>query len=92
MKFSNLLLLCMIIFILMNVYQLFGQNYALQFDGVDDYLDMGFGINLANSSMTLEAWAKRSAIGESHIILGQGNASTNQGLHVGFRSCHRANL
>ena len=34
------------------------QNYALQYDGEDDYLNMEDDIDLANSSFSLEVWAK----------------------------------
>jgi hypothetical protein len=62
------------------------QNHALEFDGIDDYINFGNSINIANSSFTTEFWAKDYAIGGNHFILFQGTSSTNYGLHVGFRS------
>lgn len=58
---------------------------ALNFDGVDDEVIIP-GINLNNSSFTLETWAKRNSIGTFDIIFGQGNLATNAGLHIGFRN------
>jgi hypothetical protein len=58
---------------------------ARQFDGVDDHVNAGSNINLADSSFTLAAWAKRDRTGDEWII-SQGKGSTNTGLHFGFRS------
>lgn len=72
-------------------YNVYGEgstpSKALNFDDVDDYVDAGTGINLANNSFTIEFWAKKSAgsTGDDHIIgLGE-NTTTNNALHVGFR-------
>lgn len=44
-------------------------SYALDFDGVDDYVDAGTGISLANASFTVAFWAKRDAIDKyAHVI------------------------
>ena len=58
MKFSNLLQLFLLVFILIGVSQLFGQNYALQFDGVDDYVQLTNAnlLGLTNTSFTVENW------------------------------------
>ncbi|MEA5581229.1 LamG-like jellyroll fold domain-containing protein [Nodularia harveyana UHCC-0300] len=58
---------------------------AMQFDGKDDYVDCGNGINLANSSFTIEFWAKRNALGAWNIAIGQGQMVNNQGLNIGFQ-------
>ncbi len=59
---------------------------ALSFDGTDDYVDAGTGINIASKSFSLVAWAKRDSIDTVDYIFGQGTTSTNHGLHFGFRS------
>jgi len=46
----------------------------------------GPAIPLANSSFSVETWARRSSIGTIDWIVGHGTAATNLGLHVGFRS------
>ncbi len=59
---------------------------AISFDGSNDYVDTGTGINIANQSFTVSAWAKRSSTGTWDLIFFQGSGSVNNGLHVGFRS------
>ncbi len=60
-------------------------GYALKFDGVDDYVNAGSGVNIADSSFTVEFWAKRSANSAGYIF-SQGIASENQGLHIGWNT------
>ena len=60
-------------------------GYAVSLDGVDDYVSVPAGqINLANSSFTIEFWAKRARTG-AEFIVGQGTGQANQFLHIGFR-------
>lgn len=61
-------------------------GYALDFDGVDDGVEVAPGINLANASFTVAFWAKRSSIDTADIVVTQGTATTNQWLHIGFRA------
>ena len=59
---------------------------AVQFDGVDDTINVSDGINLANQSFTAAFWAKRDTTGRVDLLLYQQGAwTTNQVLHVGFR-------
>ena len=59
---------------------------GLEFDGADDRVTTaGTAINLANSSFTLSAWARRDSSGSYDIILGQGNQNNNNHLQFGFR-------
>lgn len=58
---------------------------VMQFDGENDSIDCGNEINLANSSFTIDFWAKRSALGKWNIIIGQGQPQANKGLHIGFQ-------
>ena len=62
------------------------QGSVLTFDGVDDYIDCGNGINLVDASFTLEFWAQRKKPNQWHIIFFQGDYITNKGLHFGFRN------
>jgi len=57
----------------------------LNFDGVDDYVQVPAGINLANSSFTVEFMAKRTATNVNNYVLKQGNQVNNDLLHIGFR-------
>jgi hypothetical protein len=41
-------------------------------------------INLANHSFTLEGWAKRASNGNWDYLLGQGPATTQDGLQFGY--------
>lgn len=60
------------------------------FDGENDYLNCGSGINLANQSFTIEFWAKRgNTSGDHQFIVAQGTNGTNKGLHAGFRQNNR---
>jgi len=56
---------------------------ALSFDGVDDYVQAG-AIPLANSSFTIEAWARRDSAVGMDFIVGHGGGGTDQSLHFGF--------
>jgi len=73
-------------------FNVFGEGSApstgLEFDGNNDYVDAGTGINLANSSFSIEFWAKKSVLssGSDDHIIGLGdNTTTNNALHIGFR-------
>ena len=58
---------------------------ALQFDGVSSQVTMP-AYPLANSSFTLEFWARRAEIGRTDYMTGQGSTgATDRALHVGFR-------
>ncbi len=60
---------------------------GIHFDGSDDRIVISNGsIDLRATSFTTEFWVKRDAIGSADYIIGQGWASTNMGLTIGFRS------
>ena len=77
-------------------YNVYGVGTApstgLVFDGIDDYVDAGTGINLTNSSFSIEFWAKKKNMlttNDNHIIgLGETTA-TNNALHIGFRNTNQ---
>jgi hypothetical protein len=57
----------------------------LNFDGVNDYVSIPSGINVSNSSFTVEFMAKRTATNVNNYVLKQGNQANNNLLHIGFR-------
>jgi|GEM_PF-3487462 len=60
-------------------------NAGLEFDGKDDYVDLGSAVNLTNQSFTIEFWAARKSTGTNDFIVGQGQNGQNSALHIGFR-------
>jgi len=63
-----------------------GQS-AANFDGGDDKLEFTPRFALANQSFSISTWAKRRAINRFDILFATGqSASTNNGLHMGFKS------
>lgn len=62
-------------------------GYDLRFDGVNDYVRVSPGPNLANVSFSIEFWVRRGdAHSGDHWIVSQGPESPNVGLHIGFRN------
>jgi len=57
----------------------------LNFDGVNDYVEVPSGINIANSSFTVEFYAKRASSDVNSMVLTQGYEVNNGLLHIGFR-------
>jgi len=77
-------------------YNVYGVGTApstgLVFDGIDDYVDAGTGINLTNSSFSIEFWAKKNMLitGNDNHIIGLGETTTtNNALHIGFRGSNQ---
>ncbi|MEQ8470346.1 MAG: LamG-like jellyroll fold domain-containing protein, partial [Marinoscillum sp.] len=62
-------------------------NYALYFDGTDDYVS-GTGINLANSDFTIETWINSgNPSNNNQTIFGLGsNGTDDQALHIRLQS------
>ncbi len=58
---------------------------AVEFDGLDDAVLIGDDLALS-ASFTVAFWARRASAGRSEMIVGQGQALSNQGLSIGFRS------
>lgn len=56
---------------------------ALHFDGINDYVGIS-GIDIANKSFSLSAWARRNVTDSTLLIFGQGIGGQNQSLHVGY--------
>ncbi len=57
---------------------------AGDFDGSEDYVDTGSGVNITNLSFTISGWVKRDVTNVYEMVVSQGTSSTNQGLHFGF--------
>ncbi|MFW9895740.1 MAG: DUF2341 domain-containing protein, partial [Candidatus Thorarchaeota archaeon] len=58
----------------------------IDFDGSDDYVNVGSSINIASSTFSVSAWAKRGSSISADIIFQQGTSGQNTGFHAGFRS------
>lgn len=64
----------------------FTNPFALQLVGTShQYVSAGTGINLANTSFTVMAWAKRSTTAGKQWVVGYGTNSTDKALVLGFR-------
>jgi hypothetical protein len=64
----------------------FTNPYALNLVGTaHQYVSAGTGINLANTSFTVMAWAKRSTTAGKQWVIGYGTNSTDKALVLGFR-------
>ncbi|MFX1469027.1 MAG: DUF2341 domain-containing protein, partial [Promethearchaeota archaeon] len=59
---------------------------SIDFDGTDDYINLGSSINIASSSFSVSTWAKRGSSSTADIIFQQGPPGNNTGFHAGFRS------
>lgn len=57
----------------------------LNFDGVNDNVQIPTGINISNSSFTIEFYAKRTLSNTNDYVFNQGSFFTNNNLHIGFR-------
>ena len=55
---------------------------------MNDFVNGGSGINIANSDFTVSAWVRRGSFGTWDVIWGQGGSpgSENNSLHIGFRN------
>ena len=47
-----------------------GQDYSLQFDGVDDYVDIADNdiLDIGTSDFTIQFWIKTNDVNRAHII------------------------
>jgi len=61
---------------------------ALEFDGVDDHIQV-YGVDLAHSSFTAAFWARRDSLGQYDLAISQGSRNLDRGLHIGFRDNNR---
>lgn len=64
----------------------FADPFALNLVGTShQYVSAGTGINLAKTSFTVMAWAKRSTTAGKQWVIGYGTNSTDKALVLGFR-------
>jgi hypothetical protein len=64
----------------------FDDPFALNLVGTSrQYVNVGTGINLAKTSFTVMAWAKRSTTAGKQWVIGYGTNSTDKALVLGFR-------
>jgi hypothetical protein len=83
-KLWGAFLYVLICFCLLSVSVYADIQYAILFDGSNDYINAG-NIPLNNKSFTIECWAKRDTSGGWDLIFAQGQQETNRNLQVGFR-------
>jgi probable HAF family extracellular repeat protein len=57
---------------------------AVQFDGIDDYIDAGTQIDLSGRPFTIEFWIYRATTGDQRAIVSQGAASPGGSLIIGY--------
>jgi hypothetical protein len=68
----------------------FADPFALNLVGTShQYVNVGTGINLAKTSFTVMAWAKRSTTAGKQWVIGYGTNSTDKALVLGFRDNDR---
>ncbi|ETR65637.1 MAG: hypothetical protein OMM_05969 [Candidatus Magnetoglobus multicellularis str. Araruama] len=65
------------------------EKRSLYFDGIDDYVNMGNGIELRQRSFSVEFYARRSSINKELTIIGQGINVDNNRLTIGFSSTNK---
>ncbi|MBL6962896.1 MAG: T9SS type A sorting domain-containing protein [Bacteroidetes bacterium] len=63
-----------------------GSGYALKYDGDNDCVNCGSGIDISNHDFTIEFWAKRNPDPSNQFVIGAGTWNKGHyGLHIGFR-------
>jgi hypothetical protein len=63
-----------------------GSGYALSFDGVDDHVNCGDSISIADHDFTIEFWCRREPNTANEFVIGHGTWNKgDEGLHIGFR-------
>lgn len=63
-----------------------GSGYCLSFDGIDDCVDCGKNVKIANHDFTVEFWARREPDASNRFVVGHGKFNSgSKGLHIGFR-------
>ncbi len=62
---------------------------SVLFDGVNDVVNVGSQIALANASFSVAFWARRSTTGRLEAVVGQGSPGSSTGLLLGFRANDR---
>ena len=76
--------LFMLVFIAVSILPLFGQNYALYFDGVDDYVEVPDNPSLdLSDELTIETWFNWISSGDEwHAIVSKGPTDENYALYI----------
>lgn len=57
----------------------------VNFDGVDDYVEVPGGVGLQGKDFTIEFWARANGTGSEHIIISQG-IDPNEAIQIGFNA------
>jgi hypothetical protein len=66
----------------LNGYEL-NHNTSVDFDGVNDFVKIGEGLNVADKSFTVEFWAKRDGSGSEEVLFSKGNSPSDL-VEIGF--------
>ena len=56
MKYTKQIILCLTILLLFPGIQLWAENYALEFDGTDDFMSLGTSISATQTNMSYGFW------------------------------------
>ena len=61
-------------------------SYSIAFDGDNEYVNCGNGIDISNKSFTLSAWVKKDGADftGASIVMSTGDGTINNGLYFGF--------
>ena len=79
MQAANSRLLLSILLCLFFVKHLFAQGNAIEFDGVNDRVVVGYSSDLQISGdLTLETWVNFDGVSENHMLLSFGSAGENE--------------
>ena len=66
-------------------------NYSFEFDGVDDYIDIGNPASLQiTGNMSISAWVKTSDTGAYEIIVGKDDVGSNRSYYLYKSSTQKA--
>jgi hypothetical protein len=64
-----------------------GSGYSLKYDGTNDCVNCGDGIDISSHDFTIEFWAKRNPESGNQFVIGGGKYNKgHHGLHIGFRN------
>ena len=64
-----------------------GSGYSLKYDGNNNCVNCGDGVDISNHDFTIEFWAKRNPESGNQFVIGGGKYNKgHHGLHIGFRN------
>jgi len=69
-----------------------GNTYSVEFDGTDDYVDLGNSSDLAPSSITISAWIKVTGSVDTYNYIVSRAGSTYGSYHLRYTSSNKFNV